>query len=188
MHRCQGRSCRPPGMKARKLLLEGGSKIQGLFRGGNQGERRDAKSDQNLFQRVEIEGVNKPSPRWGARCRRGRPTGTSNTGGANAGLIPYTSELGILVPPQLEVCVCVCVCYYFPLQGDSPVPRGGQRCRTAARSTRPHALCTPSPTSRPPRPACIWPVRRGARPTLSLSLCGLCPLRKSPRSQSNPTP
>jgi hypothetical protein len=26
--------------------------------------------------------------------------------------------------------VCVCVCYYFPLQGDSPVPRGGQRCHT----------------------------------------------------------
>ena len=42
------------------------------------------------------------------------------------------------------VCVCVCVCYYFPLQGGSPVPRGGQRCRTAARSTRPHALQAPS--------------------------------------------
>jgi hypothetical protein len=45
--------------------------------------------------------------------------------------------------------------------------------------------CTPSPISHPPRPACIWPVQRGARPTLSL--CKLCPLRKSPRSQSNPT-
>jgi hypothetical protein len=30
------------------------------------------------------------------------------------------------------------------LQGDSPVPRGGQRCCTAARSTRPHALQAPS--------------------------------------------
>jgi hypothetical protein len=41
---------------------------------------------------------------------------------------------------------------------------------------------------RPPHPACIyiWPVQRGARP--ALSFCGLCPLRKSPRSQSNPTP
>jgi hypothetical protein len=55
--------------------------------------------------------------------------------------------------------------------------------RTAARSTRPHALQAPS-ISRPPRPACIWPVQRGAR--LTLSLCELCPLRKSPRSQSSP--
>jgi hypothetical protein len=42
----------------------------------------------------------------------------------------------------------------------------------------------PSPISRPPRPACIWPVQRGATPPLSL--CELCPLRKSPRSQTNP--
>jgi hypothetical protein len=45
---------------------------------------------------------------------------------------------------------------------------------------------SPGLINRPSRPACIWPVQRGARPTLPL--CGLCPLRKSPCSQSNPTP
>jgi hypothetical protein len=32
----------------------------------------------------------------------------------------------------------------------------------------------------------LWPVQRGVRP--ALSLCELCPLRKPPRSQSDPTP
>jgi hypothetical protein len=51
----------------------------------------------------------------------------------------------------------------------------------------PHSpACAPGPITRPPRPSCIWPVQRGARPTLSL--CKLCPLRKFPRSQSNPIP
>jgi hypothetical protein len=42
----------------------------------------------------------------------------------------------------LYLCVCVCVCCYFPLQGNSPVPRGGgsAAAQAAARSTRPHAL------------------------------------------------
>jgi hypothetical protein len=66
-------------------------------------------------------------------------------------------------------CVCVCVCHYFPLQGDSPgQPRsaGEQRCRTAWHGSALHSpACTPSPIIRPPRPACIWPVQRGARIT-----------------------
>jgi hypothetical protein len=49
-----------------------------------------------------------------------------------------------------SVCVCVCVITTTSLckGSDSPVPRGGQRsqrrCRTAVRSTRPHALQAPS--------------------------------------------
>jgi hypothetical protein len=92
----------------------------------------------------------------------------------------YSGAMGFVLPN----CPCVCVCYCFHLQGGSPVPRGGKRCRTAARSTHPHALQAPSISHPPSRPACIWPVQRGAR--LALPLCELCPLRKSPRSQSNP--
>jgi hypothetical protein len=75
---------------------------------------------------------------------------------------------------------CVCVCYYFPLQGDSPVPRGGQRCCTAARSTRPHALQAPSaahhalpvspamPAPPPAAPRVPFPFPRFTRPLSKL--------------------
>jgi hypothetical protein len=47
---------------------------------------------------------------------------------------------------KTDLCVCVCVLLLPFARGyHSPVPRGGgQRCRTAARSTRPHALQAPS--------------------------------------------
>jgi hypothetical protein len=84
----------------------------------------------------------------------------------------------------MEAHVFFCESHYLPFRGDSPVPRGGGALPHGS-ALRPPA-CTPSSISRPPRSACIWPVQRGAR--LTLSLCKLCPLRKSPRSQSNPTP
>jgi hypothetical protein len=81
--------------------------------------------------------------------------------------------------PTGAVGVCVCVggggVITSLCKGIVPF-RGGAALHSPA--------CTPSPTSRPPRPAslcrCVWPVQRGAR--LTLSLCKQCLLRKSPRS------
>jgi hypothetical protein len=47
------------------------------------------------------------------------------------------------------------------------------------------SMCSPpSAISRPPRPACIWPVQRGARPALSLCKllisCALCEIHALP--------
>jgi hypothetical protein len=67
----------------------------------------------------------------------------------------------------LHVCVRVCVCV---LKGMEP-PRGREALPHGSALHSP--ACTPSSIGRPPRPACIWPVRRGAR--LTLSLCKLCP-------------
>jgi hypothetical protein len=69
----------------------------------------------------------------------------------------HNTDRLLLLLPYLRVLL-------LPFHGASPVPRGGALHSPA---------CTPSSFSRPPRPACIWPVRRGAR--LALSLCRLCP-------------
>jgi hypothetical protein len=67
---------------------------------------------------------------------------------------------------------CVCVCYYFPLQGDSPVPRGGAALPHGSVLHSP--ACTPSPISRPPRPACIWPSGQSSVVHVSLCRCVSC--------------
>jgi hypothetical protein len=86
--------------------------------------------------------------------------------------------------------VWVCVWVFTSLcTGFVPFRGGGS---AAARQRAPlarasgHALQAPSAAHHALPAACIWPVQRGAR--LTLSLCELFPPRISPRSQSNPTP
>jgi hypothetical protein len=61
-----------------------------------------------------------------------------------AGLISvkFCLEGGALFS-SCSVCVCVCVVHSL-CKGIVPFRGGGQRCRTVARSTRPHALQAPS--------------------------------------------
>jgi hypothetical protein len=94
-------------------------------------------------------------------------------------------------PPPLQrplpwsVCV-VLLLFLFTSKGRAPFRGGGQRCRTAARSTRPHALQAPSAAHHALPVSGQSTVQRSARP--ALWLYELCPLRKSPRSQSGPAP
>jgi hypothetical protein len=65
------------------------------------------------------------------------------------------------------VCVCGCVCCYFPLQGDSPIPRGSTAARPCAHGSAPHS--PPSPIIHPPRILSQWlgdpgQSRPGSRP------------------------
>jgi hypothetical protein len=66
------------------------------------------------------------------------------------------------------------------------VPRGGRRVATALPLHSP--ACTPSSISRPPRPACIWSVQRGARPTFCRCVsCALCENLRAPNRTPHPS-
>jgi hypothetical protein len=90
-----------------------------------------------------------------------------------------------LVPANRGACVCVVASLCNGI--DRPVPRGGsaavqQQRAQLATGTRPHCMActTPSSISGPPRSACIWPVQRRARLTLSL-----CELNRAPHPASS---
>jgi hypothetical protein len=96
--------------------------------------------------------------RWRGACTASNKAHSTLGLGTATAQLPSTGMTGPPTANNYRLCVSL-----LPFQGDSPVPRtGGSALHSPA--------CTPSPSSRPPRPrpACVWPIQRGARATLPL--------------------